>query len=65
MGMMRTIIDWCDEKYDKAHDDFGNTKARRKASAAAFIEGACDGAILMYVPVVIACYIWQHKATKK
>ena len=42
MGMMRTIIDWCDEKYDKAHDDFANTKERRKASAAAFIRTGGD-----------------------
>lgn len=65
MELMRKIIDWCDEKYDEAYEELDNTKAKRKAFAAGFIEGACDGAILMYVPLVISCYIWQHKATKK
>lgn len=65
MNLMRKIIDWRDETYIDAVHNPDDPKARRKANLAAFIEGAGDGAVLMYVPVVIACYIWQHKATKK
>lgn len=65
MGITRRLIDWCDDKFSEALVEQDERKASRKAFASGIVEGFMDGAIIMYVPVVIACYIWQHKATKK
>lgn len=60
-GVTRKLIDWCDTKFDEAvKEDCG-----RKAFMSGAVEGFMDAAIVMYVPVTIACYIWQTKATKK
>lgn len=65
MGVMRNIIEWCDKKMDDAYDETNERKAGAKAFASGFVEGACDAAVILYVPVLIACYVWQAKALKK
>lgn len=65
MGIMRSIINWCDNKMEDAHTELNNRKAYGKAFASGFVEGACDAAVVMYIPVVIACYVLQAKANKK
>ena len=65
MGIMRGIIDWCDNKMNEAIDEVDDPKAMRKAGLAGFVEGFCDGAIIMYVPVVIACFVYQKQLSKK
>lgn len=60
-SVTRKLIDWCDTKFDESiREDSG-----RKAFMSGAVEGFMDAAIVMYVPVTIACYIWQAKATKK
>lgn len=60
-SVTRKLINWCDTKFDEAvREDSGH-----KAFMSGAVEGAMDAAIIMYVPVTIACYIWRHEATKK
>ena len=65
MGIARSLIDWCDTKFNEALHEEDERKAGNKAFASGAVEGFMDAAIVMYIPVVIACYIWQSKATKK
>ena len=65
MGVTRKLINWCDTKFDEALYEEDDRKAGGKAFASGFVEGFMDAAVVMYIPVVIACYIWQAKATKK
>lgn len=60
-SVTRKLIDWCDTKFEEAVRD----NSGRKAFMSGAIEGAMDAAVIMYVPLVIGCYIWRHKATKK
>lgn len=61
MGIMRKIIDWCDDSLEQATTE----DKPGKAIASGFVEGFCDAAIVMYIPVVIACYIYQAKLKDK
>lgn len=63
--IMRGIIEWCDKKMEEAFDEDDDRKAFGKAAASGAVEGFCDAAIIMYVPVVIACWIYQSKLAKK
>ena len=65
MGVTRNLIDWCDKKFDEALHEEDERKSSAKAFASGAVEGFMDAAILLYVPVLIACYIWQGKANKK
>lgn len=65
MGIMRNIIEWCDKKVDEAYEEHDDRKAAGKAFAGGFVEGFCDAAIIMYIPVLIACHVWQKKALNK
>ena len=49
MFWTRKIIDWCDD-----HPNVGP-----------FVEGMVDGMVLMYVPLTIACFIYQAKLKEK
>ena len=50
--IMRSISDWCKEKEEAYIYDFENDpKKTREGNLAAFVEGMCDGALLMYIPV--------------
>lgn len=64
--IMRSITKWCEEKEEAYIYDFENDpKKAREGSLAAFVEGLCDGALLMYVPVLLSAYYWMYKANKK
>jgi hypothetical protein len=63
--VMRSIIEWCDTKLEEAFDENDDRKACSKAAVSGAVEGFCDAAILMYVPVVIACFVYQAKLAKK
>lgn len=65
MGVMRAIIEWCDNKLGEAIEETDERKAYGKAAASGAVEGFCDAAIIMYVPVLIACYVYQAKLAKK
>lgn len=65
MGVTRRLIDWCDKTFNEALHEEDERKASGKAFASGVVEGLVDGAVIMYVPVLIACYVWQYKATKK
>lgn len=65
MGIMRSIVDWCDNKMNEALEEENERKAYGKAVASGVVEGFCDAAILCYIPVVIACYVYQNKLANK
>ena len=65
MGIMRGIINWIDGKMDEAYAETNGRKAMGKAALSGAVEGFCDAAILMYIPVTIAGYIWMKKANEK
>ena len=65
MGIMRSIIDWCDNKLEEALEETNERKAYRKAIVSGALEGACDAAVIMYVPVLIACYVYKAQLDKK
>ena len=61
MGITRKIIGWCDKKFAESLAE-DNVK---KVFLSGFVEGLVDGAVLMYIPVTIACHIWKKKALDK
>ncbi len=63
-GLTRTLIDWCDTKFEEALHEEDDRKATRKAVLSGAVEGFMDAAILMYVPVVIGCYVYKAKLKK-
>lgn len=63
--IMRSIINWCDNKMEEAFEEVDDRKGMNKCAASGFVEGLCDGAILMYVPLVVACFVYQAKLNKK
>lgn len=65
MNLMRKIIKWCDKKQDEAFEMPTQTQANAKTFVGGFVEGFCDGALLMYFPLLISCAIWRHKAENK
>lgn len=65
MGIMRNIINWCDNKLEEALEETDERKSYNKAFMSGAVEGACDAAIIMYVPVLIACYVYKAKLDKK
>lgn len=64
-GLTRTLIDWCDTKFEEALHEEDDRKAYRKSFVSGAVEGFMDAAILMYVPVVIGCYVYKAKLNKK
>lgn len=65
MGVTRKLIEWCDTKFNEALEEEDERKAYGKAITSGAVEGFMDAAVIMYIPVLIACYIWQGKANKK
>jgi hypothetical protein len=61
LNINRKIIEWSDKKMAEAIEE-GNGA---KAFMAGAVEGFASGAILMYVPLLIGCYVWKHEALKK
>lgn len=65
LNVTRKLIDWCDTKFDEALHEEDHRKATRKAIVSGVVSGFMDGAVLMYVPLVIGCYIYKAKLNKK
>lgn len=65
MSVARALINWCDTKFNEALHEEDDHKADRKAFASGVVEGFVDAAIVMYVPVLIACYYYKNKAAGK
>lgn len=65
MGVTRKLINWCDKTFNEALCEEDERKSYGKAFASGCVEGFMDAAVVMYIPVLIACYVWQSKATKK
>lgn len=60
-GLNRTILNWCDKTFEKALEEDN----QKKVVLSGFVEGVIDGALIMYIPVTIACFVWKKKALKK
>ena len=65
LNVTRKLIDWCDTKFEEALHEEDDRKAARKACLSGAVEGFVDGAGLMYVPLVIGCYVYKAKLKKK
>lgn len=65
MNLMRNIINWNDKMQEKAFQEPDQVKASAKSFAGYFVEGFCDGAILMYFPLVITCAYAAYKLNKE
>ena len=65
MNVTRALINWCDTKFKEAVHEKDGRKADAKAFASGAVEGFMDAAIIMYVPVLIACYYYKNKAAGK
>ena len=65
MGIMRRVIDWCDDKMHDAYMEDNDRKACGKAFVSGAVEGFCDAAIIMYVPLVIGCFIYKKMLAEK
>lgn len=61
----RSIIDWCDDKLNEAFHEEDERKGMQKAFVSGAVEGLIDAAIMMYVPLTVACFIYQAKLKKK
>ena len=61
--LVKKILDWTEEETTNL-DHENDSKAYLKAFGLRAIEGLIEGAVLMYVPVLIAAYSWKRKATK-
>lgn len=61
MGITRKLLELSDRKFEEAC----NENKSGKTFLSGVIEGFMDGAVLMYVPVLIAIGIAHHKNTKK
>lgn len=65
MGVTRAMINWCDRKFGESLHEEDDRKANTKAFVSGAVEGFMDAAIVMYVPVLIACYVYKGKLDKK
>lgn len=65
MGVARQLIDWCDKKFNDALHEEDDRKGMQKAIVSGTVEGFMDAAIVMYIPVLIACFVYKNQANKK
>lgn len=65
MGITRKLINWCDVKFEESLHEEDVRNGAKKAFISGAVEGLMDAAVIMYIPVTIACYIWKGKALKK
>lgn len=49
MGIMRKIINWCDNTMDAGCSE----NKPHKVFASGFVEGFCDAAVVLYIPLVV------------
>lgn len=62
--LMRHIIEWNNKKQVEAFQEPDQVKASAKSFAGYFVEGFCDGALLMYVPLLVTCLYAGHVLRK-
>ena len=62
-GLTSSILDWTHGKFDEIDPD--DKHPYLKAIGCGALEGLIDGAVIMYIPVLISAYYWKYKATKK
>lgn len=65
MNVTRKLINWCDTKFKDALHEEDTHKADAKAFASGAVEGFMDAAIVMYIPVLIACFYYKNKSVGK
>jgi hypothetical protein len=65
MGVARQLIKWCDKKFNDALHEEDDRKGMQKAFASGAVEGIMDAAIVMYIPVLIACFVYKNQVDKK
>lgn len=65
MGITRGLIEWCDKAFNEALQEEDDRKAGKKAFASGAVEGFMDAAVMLYVPLLITCYVYKHKLEKK
>ena len=65
MNVTRVLINWCDKRFNDALDEEDERKANVKAFTSGAVEGFMDAAIVWFVPVLISCFVYKHKAAKK
>lgn len=65
MNVTRGLLAWCDTKFKEALHEEDDRKAGAKAFASGAVEGFMDAAIIMYAPVLIACFYYKNKAAGK
>lgn len=63
MSFVHKLLDWNEKKFDEI--DENTNHASPKAFGTGMINGAIDGAVLMYPFLLIACYYWRKKAEGK
>lgn len=61
----RSIIEWCDNKLNEALHEEDERKGMSKAALSGAVEGLIDAAIIWYVPLTVACFIYQAKLKDK
>lgn len=63
-SITRTILDWTDDRFEKVQN--GEVKhPYAEAFALGAIEGAIDGAVIMYPILLAGCVYWRKKALEK
>lgn len=62
MSFVKTILKWEEEKFNEIK--MSDKHPCAKAFACGMIEGAIDGAVLMFPFLVAGCIYWRKKATK-
>ena len=63
--LMRHIIEWNNKKQEEeAFQEPDQVKASAKSFVGYFVEGFCDGALLMYVPMLATCLYAGHVLRK-
>ena len=65
MRVARTLVKWCDNKYNEALVEPNKRKSGVKAFTSGAVEGFMDAAIVMYIPVLIMAYVALGKTKNK
>lgn len=62
-SITRTVLNWTGDKFNKL--DPNDKHSTIKAVALGAIEGAIDGAVMVYPVLLAGCYYWKKKALDK
>lgn len=63
-SIIHMVLDWTEKTMNEL-DPETDKHARAKAFGLGCIEGAIDGAVFWYLPLLALCYCWKCKAEKK